>query len=85
MGFVWIYFGVVNIIGICIMGFDKQKAKKGKYRISEARLWLVALIGGACGSTLGMFLFRHKTKHINFRWGLPALSLLDLLVMVQFL
>lgn len=77
------YFGVINIIGLVIMGMDKQKARKGQYRISEASLWTVALIGGAFGATVGMLYFRHKTKHLNFKYGLPILAFIDLVILLQ--
>ncbi|MEH6941561.1 DUF1294 domain-containing protein [Bacillus sp. JJ722] len=83
MEFVLYYFCVINILGLTIMGIDKRKARQGKYRISEATLWGVAIIGGAVGAAIGMFLFRHKTKHMNFKIGLPILALLDLLLIFQ--
>ncbi|WP_042345418.1 DUF1294 domain-containing protein [Bacillus massiliigorillae] len=83
MLFVLYYFGVINIIGLTIMGVDKKKARKGQYRISEATLWSVAFIGGAIGATVGMFYFRHKTKHLNFKVGLPILALIDLVILLQ--
>lgn len=57
---------------------DKKKARNHQYRISERTLWLIAIFGGALGSTLGMKWFRHKTKHTSFKWGLPALTILEL-------
>lgn len=55
------YFIIVNIIGFALMGIDKYKAKKRAFRIPEATLFIVALIGGSIGSILGMYAFRHKT------------------------
>ena len=63
-----IYFIVVNIIGFVIMGIDKKRAIRGAWRISEASLFLTALAGGALGCTLGMYHFRHKTKHWYFKY-----------------
>lgn len=83
MEFAWYYLGVINIIGLTIMGIDKQKARQGKYRIPEATLWTVAIIGGAVGATIGMYFFRHKTKHTNFKIGLPILALIDLILIYQ--
>jgi uncharacterized membrane protein YsdA (DUF1294 family) len=57
------------------MGADKRKARKGRWRIPEATLFLLALLGGALGGTLGMHLFHHKTRHWYFRWGLPLILL----------
>lgn len=59
------------------MGIDKSKAKRNAWRIPEATLFLVALLGGGIGSTLGMHFFRHKTKHWYFRLGLPAIAILE--------
>ena len=60
------------------MGIDKRKAKKGSFRIPEATLFSIAIIGGSIGSILGMFLFRHKTKHWYFVIGLPVIFGLQL-------
>lgn len=65
-----------------MMYMDKKKAKKGQYRIPEKTLWLVALFGGAVGATIGMQWFRHKTKHKNFKWGLPALSIFEAVIVI---
>ena len=56
-----IYLVIINVLGFLIMGLDKAKAKKQKYRISENTLLFVALIGGSLGSYLGMYCFHHKT------------------------
>lgn len=68
-----IYLMVINLIGFFIMGMDKKRAIRGAWRISEASLFSVALIGGALGCTLGMHFFHHKTKHWYFRFGMPAI------------
>ncbi len=75
-----IYFFVINIIGYAIMGIDKKRAIRGAFRISEASLFLVALIGGSLGSILGMQRFRHKTRHWYFKYGMPAILLLQILM-----
>jgi len=62
-----------NLAAFILMGADKHKARKGKWRVPEKTLFLLALPGSALGATLGMFLFRHKTKHWYFRWGFPLL------------
>lgn len=71
--------GLWNLIALCAMGLDKRKAKSGAWRIPERRLFLFALLGGAPGGFLGMLAFRHKTRHLAFRLGFPALALLELL------
>ena len=75
MTFNAIYLAVINIIGYAIMGIDKQRAIRGAWRISEASLFLTALLGGALGCTVGMRHFRHKTKHWYFKYGMPAIFL----------
>lgn len=72
------YFIITNVIGFALMGIDKRKAKKGSFRIPEATLFSIAIIGGSIGSILGMFLFRHKTKHWYFVIGLPVIFGLQL-------
>ena len=64
---------MINLIGYIIMGVDKKRAIRGAWRISEASLFMVALLGGALGCTLGMNHFRHKTKHWYFKYGMPAI------------
>ncbi|MDQ0270066.1 DUF1294 domain-containing protein [Cytobacillus purgationiresistens] len=73
-----IYLIVINIIGFFIMRADKERARKNEYRISENTLWTIALLLGAIGMTAGMKQFRHKTKHSQFKYGLPLLSIIDL-------
>ena len=67
------------------MFLDKQKAKKGKWRIPEKTLFLVALIGGSLGTTLGMNTFRHKTKHWYFKFGMPAILILQIALSIYLL
>ena len=71
------YLIVMNVIGFFIMGIDKRKARHHKWRISEASLLLIALIGGAIGAGFGMLLFHHKTKHLKFLLGVPVLILFN--------
>jgi uncharacterized membrane protein YsdA (DUF1294 family) len=59
------------------MGIDKRKARRNAFRIPEATLFSVAIIGGSLGSTLGMFIFKHKTRHWYFKFGLPVILLLQ--------
>ena len=72
------YFAILNILGLALMGIDKWKARKGAFRIPEATLFIIALIGGSVGSIVGMYLFRHKTRHWYFVFGMPAILLLQL-------
>jgi uncharacterized membrane protein YsdA (DUF1294 family) len=76
------YFLIMNGIGLFIMYADKQKAKKGQYRISEATLWRVAVLGGGVGSTIGMKMFRHKTKHSSFKFGFPTIAVIQVIIVI---
>lgn len=76
------YLGVINFIGLVIMGIDKLKAKKRAWRVPESTLFVIALIGGSLGTTIGMFLFRHKTKHWYFRYGMPAILIIQIAIVV---
>jgi uncharacterized membrane protein YsdA (DUF1294 family) len=73
----------MSLIGLFIMGEDKKRAKKHQYRISERTLWLVALFGGAIGTTAGMQIFRHKTKHLAFQIGFPFLAGVELILLIK--
>ena len=68
---------LLNAAAFAAMGADKSFAVRGKRRIPERTLLLLALCGGSLGALLGMFLFRHKTQHQRFRIGLPVLFLLQ--------
>ncbi len=67
------YLCVINMMGFILMGLDKWKAKHKKWRIAERTLFLVGLVGGSPGCWLGMYAFRHKTKHWQFVVGMPAI------------
>ena len=72
-----VYLLLVNFIAFVLMGLDKRRAKRDKWRISEKALFLPAVLGGSVGAIAGMHVFRHKTKHWYFRYGLPALLVLQ--------
>lgn len=74
---------IMNIAGLLIMWVDKKRAQKHEYRISERTLWLVALLGGAAGTTAGMQLFRHKTKHLSFKIGFPVLAIIEIVLFIK--
>lgn len=73
-----LYLLLINGVGFLLMGIDKRRAKRGTWRISEKSLFLPPLLGGTVGAILGMRVFHHKTKHWYFRYGLPALLVLQL-------
>ncbi len=68
---------IMNIAAFALMGMDKARAKAGKWRIPEKTLFLVTALFGGLGGTLGMLLFRHKTKRWYFRFGVPALLIVQ--------
>lgn len=67
-----------SALDFALMGIDKHRAKTEQWRIRERTFFLIALLGGTPGAILGMYAFRHKTRHGKFKWGLPALLLLQL-------
>ncbi len=72
---------VINLLAFALMGIDKMKAKSGAWRIPEKTLFLVTALFGALGGTLGMKVFRHKTKHWYFKWGFPALLAVQIVLL----
>lgn len=69
------YLVLVNLWALGLMWFDKHRAKAGGRRVRERTLFLSALLGGSLGAVLGMRLFRHKTRHWYFVWGMPLILL----------
>lgn len=80
-----LYLLTLNALGFILMLVDKQKAKKNRWRIPEATLIGVAVIGGSLGSLLGMYTFRHKTRHLKFTLGIPVILLAQLFLASRFL
>lgn len=68
-----LYIAVVNVITFVIYGIDKWKARNGRWRISEAVLLVLALVGGSLGAWAGMLAWRHKTRHRKFVYGVPLI------------
>lgn len=66
------------------MFIDKQKAKNHRWRISENTLMFISILGGSIGSIIGMQLFRHKTKHVKFKLGLPLILIIQILLLYIF-
>lgn len=75
-----IYLLLINALGFILMLVDKYKAKKNLWRIPEATLMLVAALGGSVGSLMGMYTVRHKTKHLKFVLGIPAILAVQCLI-----
>ena len=76
------YFIIMNLIGFALMGIDKYRAKKRSFRIPEATLFIVAIIGGSIGSIIGLYAFRHKTRHWYFVYGMPFILLLQIIFFI---
>lgn len=74
------YLLIINIFGILIIMIDKFKAKYRRWRIKENTLLIVALMGGSLGLYLSMHIFHHKTRKPKFRYGIPAIIILQLLI-----
>ena len=72
------YLLVVNTLTFLLYGIDKYKAKKARWRISEATLLMMAVIGGSIGAWAGMRLWHHKTMHKKFKYGIPLIILLQI-------
>ena len=77
-----IYLLAVNALTFIVYGIDKYKAKHAKWRISEATLILLAVIGGSIGAWCGMKVWHHKTMHKKFKYGVPMIFLLQLALAV---
>ena len=69
------YLAAVNLVTFTVYGVDKAKARRGAWRVPEKTLFLLPLLGGSVGALLGMLIFRHKTKHWYFVWGIPLILL----------
>lgn len=69
----WTYLTIINAAGFLLMLVDKRRARKKLWRIPERTLMTVAALGGSLGSLLGMYLFRHKTRHRKFTVGIPLI------------
>ena len=80
-----VYVAAVNAVAFVVYGVDKYKAQKAKWRIRESTLLLLAAIGGSAGAWLGMKIWRHKTRHAKFRYGVPAILLIQLAGVLCFL
>ena len=93
-----IYLAVINVVTFFMYGIDKwrstsgrllptgrKKAKKSKWRIREAALLGLAVLGGSIGAWLGMKVWHHKTQHKKFKYGVPAIIIIQLALIVYFI
>ena len=76
------YLVAVNLVTFTVYGVDKAKARRGAWRVPEKTLFLLPLLGGSVGALLGMLVFRHKTKHWYFVWGIPLILLAQIALAV---
>ena len=79
------YLIITNIVTFLVYGLDKWKAKKSKWRIREAALLVLAVLGGSIGAWLGMKVWHHKTMHKKFRYGIPAIIIIQLILITGYL
>ncbi len=80
-----IYLLIINVVTFALYGIDKWKAIHNKWRIREAALLVTAFIGGSLGAFMGMQMFRHKTRKWYFKYTVPAMLVMHVVVMVLFL
>ena len=80
-----LYLIGINVLTFLLYGFDKWKARRGKWRIPEDTLIWLAIVGGSIGALLGMNLFRHKTQHKKFTLGVPAIFVAQIALIYFFL
>ena len=76
------YLFAINIVSFFLYGIDKYKSKKNKWRISEATLLMIAVIGGSIGAWVGMRLWHHKTMHKKFKYGIPVIMIMQVCLVV---
>jgi len=82
ISYIVLYLLIINLTGLLMMGIDKRKARKRAWRIPEATLFVVALVGGSLGTTIGMHLFHHKTRHWYFLYGMPAILFVQIAIVI---
>ena len=75
------YLFAINAVAFIMYGIDKYKAKKAKWRIPETTLLLLAVLGGSIGAWMGMKVWHHKTMHKKFKYGIPAILLIQIALM----
>ena len=79
-----IYLICINLLAFAAMWWDKRRAQKGEWRISEAGLFTLVLLGGGIGGIAGMYIFRHKTKKLKFTIGFPTILITEIILAIYF-
>ena len=75
------YLLAINVVAFIMYGIDKYKTKKAKWRIPEATLLLLDVLGGSIGAWMGMKVWHHKTMHKKFKYAIPAILLIQIALM----
>lgn len=75
-----IYIIAINVVAFIVFGIDKLRARQKKWRIPEATILLLAVVGGSIGAWAGMLVWRHKTMHRKFKYGVPVILILQLAI-----
>ena len=78
----FIYLAIINVLTFCLYGIDKRRAIRSRWRISEATLLWMAVLGGSLGAWLGMRVWHHKTQHKKFRYGIPLIIIAQIAVVL---
>ena len=81
---IYLYLLIINLVGFLSMGIDKFKAKNKLWRTKEKTLFVIAAMGGSIGSIIGMYVFRHKTKHNAFVYGMPMILGIQIGIVVYY-
>ena len=84
ISYIAIYLLVINLAGFVSMGLDKSKARRNKWRIPEATLFLFAVFGGSVGCLIGMRTFHHKTQKPKFYIGIPVILAVQAVILLYF-
>ncbi|MCR4583680.1 MAG: DUF1294 domain-containing protein [Prevotella sp.] len=85
MKYLTYYLIATNVVTFLVYGLDKLKAKYNRWRITEVSLLLLAVLGGSVGAWLGMQVWHHKTLHKKFKYGVPLIFLLQLVLLLWYL
>ena len=78
------YWIIINIFTFLLFGLDKHRAVHHKWRIKEATLFLFSILGGSAGALIAMYLFHHKTRKWYFKWGIPLILVIQLLLFILY-
>ncbi len=84
MTIILLYLAAVNVVSFFVYGIDKWKAKHNRWRITEAALLLLAVLGGSIGAWIGMRVWHHKTQHKKFKYGVPLILVVQVAICLFF-